>query len=439
VSTTNVRSISNARESVRYQLYGSRGSKNYRENLAARRHRAAAISCDMASPEEFVKRAELLAETNGRKVEAQSVIQSFESTEFDPKDPADVQRVNDLGYMLAKELHPNSDCLVVTHTDGAGGHAHNHITVINHDDVTGRALSTNKLHWQVAQVNDALMRDQGCRVVEHTGLSKDQNQVWEMRRDGAQVTDFDRDLGDRVEEALLDERTTDTASFRAVLEEKGVELREKAHTIKASADGAQPEHESVGWTYAMRDETGPKPRVRRRKASSLSEEFTHDGAKEIFAEKERMARDARVHDEQAARAAQRARERVLDLDDLPEVDRGDDGRPGGDRPEPGEDRPVPEGRDLRREPAEDRAGAGAALDEAVGRLDESRRQREEARRDRRTAGEAGDRDQQVDRAALPDRADPAPERGERHSRRARIIAAHQEHQRGAEGDDRSLG
>ena len=54
-----------------------------------------------------------------------------------------------------------SDCLVVTHTDGAGGHAHNHITVINHDDVTGRALSTNKLHWQVAQVNDALMRDQG--------------------------------------------------------------------------------------------------------------------------------------------------------------------------------------------------------------------------------------------------------------------------------------
>ena len=70
MSTTNVRSISNARESVRYQLYGSRGSKNYRENLAAGKHRAAAISCDMASPEEFVRRAELLAEANGRKVEA---------------------------------------------------------------------------------------------------------------------------------------------------------------------------------------------------------------------------------------------------------------------------------------------------------------------------------------------------------------------------------
>jgi hypothetical protein len=438
MSTTNVRSIANTRESVRYQLYGSRGSAKYAANVKAGTHRAAAISCDTASPEEFVRRAELLAEENGRKVEAQSVIQSFENTEFDPNDPDDVQKVNDLGYMLAKKLHPNSDCLVVTHTDGLGGHAHNHITVINHDNVTGRALSENKLHWQVAQVNDELMREQGCRVVEHTGLSKDQRQVWEMRRDGAQVSDFDRDLGDRIQDALLDERAIDTASFRAVLEEKGVELREKTHTIKASANGTEPEHESVGWTYAALDETGPKPRVRRRKASSLSEEFTHDGAQEIFDYKKEMARDEQAKRDAAART-QQVRERVLELDDLPELERGDGRRPGSNGPELGDDREVPEGRRQRRQATPDRTGTNSALDDAIRKLDESRRQREEARRHPGDGDHAreGDRPDRGDRQ--PDRSSEAPDRGDRRSRRSRVLQAHQEHQRDAGDNDRSLG
>ncbi|WP_228069754.1 relaxase/mobilization nuclease domain-containing protein [Actinomyces bowdenii] len=57
--------------------------------------------------------------------------------EFDPKSPEDVQRVNDLGYQLAKKMHPDSDCLVVSHVDGRGKKPHNHILVINHNNRTG--------------------------------------------------------------------------------------------------------------------------------------------------------------------------------------------------------------------------------------------------------------------------------------------------------------
>ncbi|WP_229117288.1 relaxase/mobilization nuclease domain-containing protein [Enemella dayhoffiae] len=100
----------------------------------------------------------------GRRIEARSLIQSFESSEFDPNDPEEVQTVNDLGYEFAKKLHPNSDVLVITHIDGAGGNPHSHITVINHDNVTGRALQGNNMHWHVAKQNDELMRDYGLRV-----------------------------------------------------------------------------------------------------------------------------------------------------------------------------------------------------------------------------------------------------------------------------------
>ena len=106
-----------------------------------------------------------------RHVEALHYRQSFSDDEFDPKTPEDVQRVNDLGYQFAKKMHPRSDCLVVTHTDGRGGKAHNHVLVINHDNETGKALSDYRtFHDRKAgnqkgvHANDELMREHGLSV-----------------------------------------------------------------------------------------------------------------------------------------------------------------------------------------------------------------------------------------------------------------------------------
>ncbi|UBI07702.1 relaxase/mobilization nuclease domain-containing protein [Corynebacterium falsenii] len=268
MSVTHIRKIAHTRSAVEYEVLGGKGTRQRRENIAAGTDRIAAITCDRATADEFVDHAELMAAAHGRKVETLSLIQSFPAGDFDVGNRDDIQAINDLGYMLAKRLYPDSDALVITHLDGAGGHPHNHIKVINHDKKTGK-VPTNTLHWQVAKANDLLMREHSLRVTER-GKRREQS-TWEHRRDGAAVTAFEQRLGDQIEEILADE-TTSAAIFKERLAERGIELVEKRHTIKASADGKSPERESVGWTYKMRDETGDKPRIRRRKASVLSDE-----------------------------------------------------------------------------------------------------------------------------------------------------------------------
>ncbi|MBW0291837.1 hypothetical protein ATN37_09060 [Rhodococcus sp. MH15] len=53
---------------------------------------------------------------HGRKVEVYSYMQNFSPDEFDVNNPDDVKRVNDLGRMLAEDMH-SADYLVVTHVD----------------------------------------------------------------------------------------------------------------------------------------------------------------------------------------------------------------------------------------------------------------------------------------------------------------------------------
>ncbi|MDE9364128.1 relaxase/mobilization nuclease domain-containing protein [Luteipulveratus sp. YIM 133132] len=129
MSTTHYSPSQNAEDTERY----IRGKED---------ERGVAITCDVPGGSgAFSARARALTQNTKRNVEALHYRQSFSDDEFDPKKPEDVQRVNDLGYQLAKKMHPDSDCLVVTHTDGRGGKPHNHILVINHDNESGKALS----------------------------------------------------------------------------------------------------------------------------------------------------------------------------------------------------------------------------------------------------------------------------------------------------------
>lgn len=331
MSVTNVQRRAKARPALYYQVYGAQGSKRAKDNLAAGTDRVAAMRCDLSAGTgdpiddvwAFADRVEALREKYGRKIEIRSIIQSFSKDEFDPDNPEDVQRVNDLGYQLAKELHPNSDVCVISHTDGCGGHPHNHISVTNHDNMTGKALQGNHLHYMVAGVNDRLMEREGCQITE-SSASKDQRTYWEQTREGASVGEFDQWLGDTTLDALADPRSQDMESYREVLAESGIELVETKHTIKASKDdNSTPEHTSIGWTYKARDEFSAKPRVRRRKASSLSDEHTRAGAEEIF---EINRNRARAHDKKEKDHDKRegqdrlAAGAVVDLGDVRDLD-----------------------------------------------------------------------------------------------------------------------
>ncbi|WP_167149425.1 relaxase/mobilization nuclease domain-containing protein [Actinomyces sp. ZJ308] len=260
MSTVNVQPTTSARAAVTYALLGT--GKRRAQHTADGTTRAAALSCSLRSVEELILRAELVSAALGRRNEMYTYTQNFSPEEFDVRNPEHVQRVHELGVMLAKRMN-TADHLVVTHTDSAGGHVHNHIYVINHDNLTGKAL-TRCRSWSrgLRQVNDELMRDEGCQVLPSPEAPKPD---WDLRRGAFKDGGFEQVLGDKIAEALMDARSVDRGAFEEVLAEHEVRLRVT---------------DRDGWTYSMRRADNGK--WGRRKASSLCDEFTASGVQPIF-------------------------------------------------------------------------------------------------------------------------------------------------------------
>ncbi|MDN5698719.1 MAG: relaxase/mobilization nuclease domain-containing protein [Kocuria sp.] len=278
--------------------------------------RGVAIACDVPGPPgSWSAAAQALAEANGRPVQALHYRQSFSSTEFDPSDPEDVQRVNDLGYQLAKKMHPNSDALVVTHIDGKGGHPHNHILVINHNRETGRALENYRSFHDrpdqggqrgVQSANDELMREHGLSIVQSPGHPPVD---WEIRREDFAEDSLDRAMGDRMQAALMDPRSVDEGGLRTVLEEQNHGLDEYGDRVprmrlvpsKNKKTGANV------WTLKIQDlRDGARRTERRATCSRLSADFTPEGAAAFFDYHERMKEQDDERSTRAAEAAERA-------------------------------------------------------------------------------------------------------------------------------------
>ncbi|XBH22249.1 relaxase/mobilization nuclease domain-containing protein [Jonesiaceae bacterium BS-20] len=265
MSTINVRPSTSASGSVGYVLYG-RDSEREQKLKEDGRTRAASFAMKMAggasTPAEFVKRAERLAEAHGRKNQLQSYVLAFHPDEFDVTNQEDLDRVRDLAVELAERMH-SADYMVVVHKDSAGGHAHAHILVVNHDNFTGRSLQ-RYTSWKhgLRQLNDELMRDEGLSVLPDPEEPKPD---WELRREAFAPGGFEQVLGDKIYESLLDKRSVNRAVFEQVLSEHGITL------AVTNRDG---------WSYKMRRTNNGK--LGRKKASGLTPEFTAAGAQTIF-------------------------------------------------------------------------------------------------------------------------------------------------------------
>ncbi|MGM0928819.1 MAG: relaxase/mobilization nuclease domain-containing protein [Actinomycetota bacterium] len=280
--------------------------------------RGVAITCDVPGPPgTFAARARALMQNTRREVEVLHYRQSF-GHDFGPKEPDHVQRANDLGYLLAKKMHPNADVLVVTHTDGRGGKVHNHIIVINHDNSTGKALSDYRTFHDrktgdqrgVQSANDELMVEHGLSVVRRI---EHQPKDWELRREDFAEDSLDRQMGDRMMAALEDPRSTGKAALTAVLDEQnqlsdddgGLVPRVRLHTSVAKK-GKRKGHET--WTLYLEDQRGETGRAERRKRTSvLSADFTPEGAQAFFDYHQQNQIQKEQDDERSARKNETAR------------------------------------------------------------------------------------------------------------------------------------
>lgn len=318
MSVTKVRASKNIAASLDYLTNGA--GQDRKRNLEEGTHRIAGMYCDLgAGPEALnamrAKAAWITQQNPTRKVEGQAYIQSFAPDEFHVDNELDQEIVTELGRQLAKKMHPNSDCLVVTHTDGEGGAIHNHILVLNHDNATGKALTKYRRPVEVERANDEVMRENDCRVLpsreeriaqrqeQHLGAKQPDpgSLYWDNLRQAQQgVKPFNDRLYAQVRAAMEDPSTVDVDSFDAALEARGV-------TRETTTRGGK-----VATVYKMHDEEHPKRRLRRAKASNLAQGFTAENLPKMFSAKakqqeaERQAQEAaqREAEEQARRAAE---------------------------------------------------------------------------------------------------------------------------------------
>lgn len=242
--------------------------------------RAAAWRSDFRTPYDAITSIKSMLRGSGRKNQALMVIQSFSKDELDPRDPMTPMIVADAAYALAKEVAPNSPCDVVVHLDSGGGNPHAHITIANVDLVTGKAARENGLaHWVLKKANDKIMREMGLQVLEPHELAHDVNRSRSGERaEGLTVDDVEQlskntwreFLADRVDEALLDPRSVDFDSLRAIAREHGVSI-EKKTSAKSEAEGRDP---SV--TYALVDDNDEARRFGRSKAACTARKLGAD-------------------------------------------------------------------------------------------------------------------------------------------------------------------
>lgn len=219
----------------------------------------------------------------GRRNEAYEIVVSF-GDELPPGLASSWEACAEYGHTLGKRTFPNSTVVVTVHEGEDGHRVHAHIDVLNHDSVTGGAISPHTRYWRVREESDKLAREWGFPVIGEKSMDG-----WESKREDAGVDSFERALGDKVQEAL--DASCDMTSFDVELALRGVELIEQFEFEK---DPATDEKTYVvdergkpkvkGLSYKMEDESG---RPRRRRASTLCQAFTLPAVTALFAQVQR--------------------------------------------------------------------------------------------------------------------------------------------------------
>ncbi|MEY8567332.1 relaxase/mobilization nuclease domain-containing protein [Corynebacteriaceae bacterium 7-707] len=263
MSTTKVAPSTHAGTSLDYAFYGDSGEQK-QAHLEAGTSRVAAFRSSMGNEPTEGLRAALQqdAEAHGRKNQMYVYKLNFHPDEFDVTKPEDLERVADVGEKLARSMH-SADYAVVVHADAAGGHAHAHIYVNNHDNLTGKSLQ-KYTSWSrgLHQLNDDLMEREGLRRLPDPARQKED---WTLRREEFSAGGFERTLGDKIAAGLRDPRSTDAEAFTEVLREHDVSV-----TVAKSGE----------FRYKMRHPTTGK--IQSKSGAKLTPEFTAAGTREIF-------------------------------------------------------------------------------------------------------------------------------------------------------------
>ncbi|ACV23067.1 Uncharacterised protein [Slackia heliotrinireducens] len=296
--TTWTQTTKSAGASIGYYELG-RGEKR-RKHKAAGTDRALWWYDTFGDREAFVTYCEL-SKANRKGVEAVVYRFSWSADELPPEDPRSYDAAGFFIEAFIEENCPGHPFDITIHNDGESGLVHGHAAVANRSLLDDTLLTTKKqaTRWSmVRSASDNLARERGMQVVT------DRRPSWENEREkhqsaydkqrakldageidkpGKTMLEAQRALviGDAVNALYQAGGFSTTDEWLQLCRDNGIEVE------VTEVDGAE------GWTYKMhvsddgdayRKRGGGKPRMRSRKASNLSCDFTKAGIEARIAE-----------------------------------------------------------------------------------------------------------------------------------------------------------
>ncbi|MEN2682249.1 relaxase/mobilization nuclease domain-containing protein [Lacticaseibacillus paracasei] len=223
---------------------------------------------DLAHVKEQMQTTRTLFGQRG-KTEVMRVIQSFGPQDFVATNPADWQRVNDLGVELGRRIAPNHEVAVYTHLDGDGHKLHNHIIINMPNLETGKKYHHTNDWQRVTRLNDQLCQDHDLTVIQRPE-QQERHTLAERKISAKGAYVWKDDLRERIDHAMQNPHTSDFKTLSAVLSDKGVTIHVRGQNVSYAFLDAENKHRQargskLGSSYekgAIFDELANRSQIR---------------------------------------------------------------------------------------------------------------------------------------------------------------------------------
>lgn len=224
MATLSIKSSKHGGKSVSYTKDVKSHSEEFERCLSL-----SGVNCNPENARaEFSKVWERFRVKTGEDIQTYNLIQAFSNEEFDPDNPEDVLKVNDIGHALAEKLYPDRQVVVATQADNKGRNLHNHIVVNNVSEIDGTRLSGERIRWiNLSKEHDELLKEKGAHVIERENSKAfDKQTIKEIKlRDSGKYVWKD-DLKTRIEKCLEDETIKNTTDFKQkMMDDYDVDVR----------------------------------------------------------------------------------------------------------------------------------------------------------------------------------------------------------------------
>ncbi|MCI7349954.1 MAG: relaxase/mobilization nuclease domain-containing protein [Ruminococcus sp.] len=276
------------------------------------------------------------------KVQIVRIIQSFSKEEFDPNNPEDILKANEVGQALVEEHYPGRQALICTQTDGKGGCIHNHILINDVSMIDGKGCRKYQYHqpdvmpWTDEITARYTILDEGNKNGENL------TQAERAKREKGAYS-YKDDIRERVSKAMKSCSSEET--FLRKLADLGVNTVKKyskkcgehyvyelVDTSEIPDDAKLPNHQLKARSYKLGNAYGPQAlkehleiyeRVAvRSEFTSLGEEYSFkiSRGKDVFVEEKSEQAGNEVVSVTAVPIAEDTHAKVLPIDDEEEVE-----------------------------------------------------------------------------------------------------------------------